>query len=267
MVRNLILVAAAAAMGACTFPEEPLPPGDARVVVHAILDPSRSIQVVALMATDASPLKPADLDSAIIILGLPDGSTLRAKQDSEPPDPYEGYYSPVAASYRFDLQAAGIQLVPGQQYDLQITTRAGDVITGSTLIPAASPSAAPGAATSFNRIRDTLRLSWDAVGNARAYELQVWRTFTQYYGGRDLTYSRFVSDSVRLAGTARAEDDDVFLQGSQATVYLFAVDENYYEYYRAVGDPYVGAAPSRLQGALGVFGSVVPIARRELTVH
>jgi hypothetical protein len=265
MVRRL-LFAALAGLAACSVPEEPLPPGDARIVVHAILDPSRGIQVVDFRTTDGSPLKSEDLDSAIVILRLPDGTALTAKQDTEPADPYD-YRNPVSATYRFDLQAAGVQLLPGAKYDLRITTRSGDTITGSTTIPAANPSPVPGPA-SFSRSRDTLRLSWDAVTGARAYELQVWRTFTQYYNGRYLTYSAFVKDSVNLAGTARsAQDDEVFMPTSQAAVYLFAVDENYYEYYRSVGDPYVGAAPSRLQGALGLFGSVVPIVRRDLAIH
>jgi hypothetical protein len=265
MVRPLALVALAGLV-ACTFPEQPLPPGDARMIVHAVLDPARTEQVVELRATDGSPLKSEDLDSAIVVLTLGGRAILVAKQDSEPTDSYYDYYDP-SATYRFDLQAAGVQLIAGETYDLHITTRAGDVITGSTTIPSASSSSIPGSG-SFDRNRDTLRLSWDAVSGARAYELQVWRTFTQYYSGRRLSYSAFVKDSVSLAGTARSvQEDDVFLQGSQATVYLFAVDENYYEYYRAVGDPYVGAPPGRLQGALGLFGSVALIVRRELAVR
>ena len=266
MVKHLALIALSG-MVACTVPEEPLPPGDARIVVHAILDPSRSAQVVELRATDGSPLKSADLDSAVVVITLPDGTDLVAKQDADTTDPYYDFYELVEATYRIDLQAAGVQLVPGETYALRITARNGDIITGTTTIPTANPSALAGQG-SFDRDRDTLQLSWDAVGGARAYELQVWRTFTQYYSGRYLTYSAFVSDSVRLAGTARsAQEDEVFMQGSQASVFLFAVDANYYEYYRVVGDPYVGAAPSRLQGGLGLFGSIVPIVRRELLIQ
>ena len=266
MVKQLALLGMLG-MAACTFPEDPLPPGDDRVVVHAVLDLSRTTQVVELSATDGSPLTDADLDSAIIVLRLPDGTSLTAKQDSEYTDPYYDFYRPIQATYRFDLQAAGVQLIPGATYDLVITTRAGGLIRGSTTIPVADPSSMS-TAGSFSRSRDTLRLSWDAVSGARAYELQVWRTFTQYSSSTHLTYSAFVSDSVRLAGTARSpQDDEVFMSPSQASVYLFAVDANYYEYYRAVGDPFAGAPPTRLEGALGVFGSVVPIVRRQFPVQ
>jgi len=44
------------------------------------------------------------------------------------------------------------------------------------------------------------------------------------------------------------------------------VDENYYEYYRRVTDPLSGAAPSRLTGAAGVFGSVAPVKKRVYNV-
>lgn len=45
-----------------------------------------------------------------------------------------------------------------------------------------------------------------------------------------------------------------------------AVDSNYYD-YRVLSDPFVRAPPSRLQGGLGVFGSLVPVTVRTLRVQ
>jgi hypothetical protein len=42
---------------------------------------------------------------------------------------------------------------------------------------------------------------------------------------------------------------------------------NYYDYYRAQSDPFAGAAPSHLVGAIGVFGAVVPLLLTELQVQ
>ena len=58
----------------------------------------------------------------------------------------------------------------------------------------------------------------------------------------------------------------MFEPGSQTTVLVSAVDINYYQYYRVLSDPLSAAAPSHLTGALGVFGSVVPIVARRLDV-
>ena len=46
-----------------------------------------------------------------------------------------------------------------------------------------------------------------------------------------------------------------------------ADDENYSEYDRLLGGLFIGAAPSRLQRGLGVFGSIVPVVQRQLTIR
>ncbi len=254
----------ALALVACTFPEEPLPPGDSRVVVHAILDPSRSRQVISLAVTHGAAIAPADLDSAAVVVTTPGGLELAARQDSMLPT--NDYFPRSTHDYSIDLADAGVSLEPGGTYQLRITLRSGHLITGSTTIPGASPAPAPQVAQLI-RERDTVHVSWEPVAGARSYELQVWITFAQFNSSNWRTHSAFVSVPQSLAGTATTwDDEEVFSRGTRAAVLLFAVDENYYEYYRMVGDPYVGAAPTRIQGALGVFGSVVPVVRREFDV-
>jgi hypothetical protein len=50
-------------------------------------------------------------------------------------------------------------------------------------------------------------------------------------------------------------------------VTVSAVDVNYYDYYRAQSDPFAGAPPSHLTGAVGVFGAYVPMLGGQLQVR
>lgn len=274
MVRRL-LVLMAIALGACTFPEQPLPPGARAYVVHAILDPSQRYQVIHLSITDGSDLGPRELDDADVSISTPDGTRLVARQDSSR-DSTGKAIAPLQ-TYRIDLQATGASLTPGQTYTLRVVIGNSDPITGATTIPGATP-VPMNEPENFIKSRDTLRLSWNKAAGARTYEVQVWsvQTYTYYstYTYTDLRYSAFADTSVTLAGTAKTwTDDDIFpwsypdsYSKASSRVQVFAVDDNYYEYYRLLGDPFIGAAPSRLHGGLGVFGSVVPVVQRQLTI-
>lgn len=260
MVRRITLAALLAA-SACTFPEQPLPPGDRRVVVHAVLDASRSVQVVAISMSDGSEVNPGDLDDAEVIITTPDGVQLTARQDtaSDPHDPFRPEH------YRIDLQAAGHALIPGGTYQLRVTTRLGEVITGATTIPQAIPVALAPLAQ-FTRLSDTLGLEWAPVTGARTYEVQVWQRYPYVGAMPNLQHIEFTDHGLRLPGTNKSFDQDVFVAETRAFVYVLAVDANYYEYYRLLADPLIGAPPSRLSGGLGVFGSVVPVVRLQLDV-
>jgi hypothetical protein len=271
MVR-LFPLAMLALLAACTL-EEPIPPGETFVVVHAVLDPSKSVQVVNLEMTEGAKVSQTYLDRADVKLTLPDGRVLTARQDSVRDS--TGKFLGTLPDYRIDLATAGATLVQGGTYKLRVATQAGDVVTGETTIPSAAP-VTPSAATNFFRLVDTLRLSWSAVPGARTFEVQVWSKEVFDYCGSfctfaHLQYTSFRDSSIALAGTAKYFDDDVFPRaqtssGTHSYVYVLAVDDNYYAYYRQLGDPFRGAAPTRLEGGIGVFGSVVPVIQRELIV-
>jgi hypothetical protein len=267
MVRPLALATLVAA-AACSFPEQPLPPGARQVVVHAILDPSLRYQLIHLELTDGAEMHPGDLDAATVSIIAPDGTTLTAKQDTGVSEPSQ--QAVALPDYRIDLQAAGFSLVPGSTYQLHIVTRLGEVITGKTTIPSATPVGMP-SPVEFHRLLDTVRLSWPRVSGARAYQVQVWSTESYdsqgLYKFTRLRYTAFVDTSFTMAGAARTWDDsEVFPFVGTARIYVYAVDDSYYEYYRQLGDPFIGAAPSRLQGGLGIFGSIVPVAQQQLTL-
>jgi hypothetical protein len=266
MVKRLGLIGCLA-VAACSFPEQPLPPGERLVVVHAVLDPSQRYQLINLSMSDGREDELSQLLDATVKLTTPDGVELVARQDTIRDQ--NGKFLHTRPLYRIDLQSAGTSLVPGGTYTLNVQTIVGDIITGQTTIPSASPASLP-PATEFVRKRDTVRLSWSPVPGARTYEVQVWSTQTyQQYTFTRLQYTAFRDTTLSLAGTAKDwEDGDVFPNDPYTTarVIVYAVDDNYYHYYRRLGDPFIGAAPSRLTGGVGVFGAIVPILQRQLTL-
>jgi hypothetical protein len=98
------------------------------------------------------------------------------------------------------------------------------------------------------------------VSGARSYELFIGAH------GRIL-YRTFVDTAVVIPGAALTIEGDHVFPRTELDVLVTAVDVNYYDYYRAQSDPFAGAAPSHLTGAVGVFGSVVPILATQLQVR
>lgn len=116
----------------------------------------------------------------------------------------------------------------------------------------------------FDKSRDTVRLSWSRVAGATRYHVSV-EVFYRFDNQQfiDQTYSAFADTSIAIAGTARTlENDEVFPAGTLAVIQVSAVDDNYYTYYHLKVDPFAGAPPSRLTGAVGVFGSVAAVHQR-----
>lgn len=262
MVARRLVLLAAMALGGCTFPESPLPPGVRKLVVHAVLNPAHRVQVVHISTTAGYNYAGAEVAATTVTITTPDGTVMTAKRDSTPDGNGDFYFG---SQFSIDLDAYGVNLAPGATYSLRVVT-AKDTVTGTTTIPQAIAVTTQPPVESFDRERDSLHIAWAAVPGARTYEVQVWASFNPE--SRFRTHSVFASGSITLPGTARTLDDgDVFLEGPTTTVVVLAVDVNYYEYYRMLADPFIGAPPSRLTGGIGVFGSVVPIAYRRLTVH
>lgn len=164
----------------------------------------------------------------------------------------------VPGVYVFDTP--GQPLVAGGTYVLHVQAPSGDEVTGTTTIPVAPrPVAIP--ARVFFRDRDTLRLSWPHVVGARSYEVLVEgdSPFPQY--------RVFTDTSIAIPGMALTIYGDMVFNVGLVNVIVSAVDANYYEYYRAQSDPLAGAPPSKLTGAVGVFGSIAPIIYTGLNVR
>jgi len=144
---------------------------------------------------------------------------------------------------------------------LHVQTETGEDVFGTTTIPQ-PPAWQQLGQRVFNRARDTLRLSWPRVAGARSYELVI-AIDSQY-----VLYRTFADTSISLPGTTQSlAGHDVFPPYGAVQYMVEAVDVNYYEYYRMQSDPFAGVAPSHLTGAVGVFGSVVPILSGEVSVQ
>jgi hypothetical protein len=262
MVARRLLLIASLALGGCTFPEEPLPPGVRKLVVHAVLNPGIRVQVIQLSTTSGYDYTDADLAGSSVTITAPDGTVMTAKRDSIYAGNYQFYYG---RSFSIDLATFGVNLVPGGTYQLRVVTPR-DTVTGSTTLPQANAVVTQPPATTFRRETDTVHVTWSAVPGASTYEVQFWAVYDA--NSRFRTHSVFAKSAVSFAGTARSLDDrDIFPVQLPMNVVVLAVDVNYYEYYRLLADPFIGAPPSRLTGGIGVFGSVVPISLRRLNVQ
>jgi hypothetical protein len=259
----MLLGAAATLLAGCEPPTDPLPPSEGRLLIQAVLDLGTSVQLISLRRTGRNIASlDEEVSGANVTITGPDGVAWQAEEIANP-----GFRR---ANYFVNLHNyVGATLVPGGTYTLRVVTPEGEVATGTTTIPHASPG--PFDSTTvphFVMTRDTLRLHWPRVAGAKSYQMTI--VGRQHFDEDVLDfvrYSAFADTSITLAGTHETiEHDEVFVPSDTITVLAAAVDENYYTYYHVFIDPFAGAPPSRLVGAIGVFGSVVPLVRRRYFV-
>ena len=147
------------------FTRTPLEIRSTTIVVHAVLNALDDDQVVVVQETaNGIPSLTSPVDSATVTITGPDGV---AMPGVEVPD------SAFTRVYHVSLPANHEQLVPGGTYRLQVKLKTGEVITGATTVPDASPVLPPVAMIPFNPATDTFRLSWPRVAGASSYEVRV----------------------------------------------------------------------------------------------
>jgi len=245
------LAALGVAATGCWNLTDPAQPTENLLLVHAVLDLGSDEQWVQVATTS---LPEVYVAGCTVTITLPDGTVLRGTEES-----LNG-----GGAYRFvDLGSVRRPLLAGRTYTLEIRTPDGRMVTGTTTVPDGTRLGTVETFNSFSRSSDTLRLGWRRVTGAAAYEVVVHREHTVQGQSFFASYSMFTDTSVVLAGDARTfENNPIFETDGSATILVSAVDLNYYMYYHAVVDPFSGAPPSRLNGAVGVFGSTVPLRRR-----
>jgi hypothetical protein len=172
-----------------------------------------------------------------------------------------------AGSYYVDLSQHGAAIIPGATYTLRVDTPAGMEVTGTTTVPTASPPALDASITPLSRSRDTVHAAWARAAGAKSYYVAVSAWLSYAPGYVELRYSSFADTTISLHGTIEEFDGDpVFTPFDTVSVVAGAVDDNFYTYYHVTVDPFAGSPPSRLVGAIGVFGSFVPQYRRRFAV-
>jgi len=270
--RAAAIALAFALLSACTVPEEPIPIAPRQLVVQAVLDLGAQSCLISLEWMDNGSRVHGQVTGANVSITTLDGRVIRATEDVFIYTPGFGNQPRDSARwngmYRVDLQKNGVALLPGATYTLDVRMLDGTHATGTTTMPAVANAPDDRELSRFSDLRDTLRLSWKRVPGAKSYQVTV-RAYPK--DAPEITesfYSIFTDTSVTIAGTARSfQNDPVFPFGSRVDVTVVAVDDNYYTYFHPSVDPLAGAAPSRLTGALGLFGSVAPVVIRRYDVR
>ena len=240
---------------ACVPPLEPIPTVPTQLLIQAVLDGNSRFQMISVERTDNGVTGSGAVTGAIVEIVTPSGFSMRADENVTTPDGRAHWNG----MYVVDLAKFGVfRIEPRSQYKLNVRlANAVDSATGTTDVP--GPDAPIVASRSpFNRETDTLRLSWHPAVGATKYQVTIECAVTvPRVGTTFYKYQVFADTSVEIVGTARTlQNDPVFYPGSSATVTVHAVDNNYYSYYHTTTDPFAGSPPSRLHGALGVFGSM-----------
>jgi hypothetical protein len=249
------------------------PEGTPALILHAVFNPNAFQQTILLeRAWDGrrfvwqvgqiyDPSNPIYTGGGVpelfaeIDITTPNGTVIRASENKTPSGESIG-----GGTYRVPL--TGQALTPGA-FHLRARTTAGEVLTSDMTVPF-FPQAVSIVSQTFDASSDTLRLAWDPVVGARAYQVMVehvirtWTMFTE-------------STSVRLPGTIRHTQAEglpaAFLPGFDQQVSIVAVDTNYYDYYRSSNHSSTGRGlANRIDGGLGVFGAAAPVIRRRLRV-
>jgi hypothetical protein len=262
---------------ACEIEKTAIQRPPAQLALHGMLSVTAPSQVVLLEHTRNGSVQliapPFDVTDpvvsdegiaetgALMSLQAPTGEVYIAREDNTTRIDGKGQ-----GIYRFSLPGSALQR--NAPYRLTVQTTTGATLTAETSVPGgtAAEDPAPGFLPDslFDRSRDTMSLRWTAVPGARSYFVRVE---TPYGPLSFFTESTFV----RLPGMLRNTDvtslPRVFVPGFPQTVTVSAVDSNYYDWYRTRNDPISGEGLiNRVQGGIGVFGSLVRIRLEQVHV-
>jgi hypothetical protein len=109
-----------------------------------------------------------------------------------------------------------------------------------------------------------LLAQWPANEGARSYAVRIESPFGPFFLFTDSTTIRISGDLRNLFAGALQR---VFVPGFRQDMFIAAVDSNFYDYYRTNNDPFTGAGIiSRVNGGLGLFGSIVNLNTGSITV-
>lgn len=242
------------------------------IVVHAVLNSSVSTQVILVERTltgaipvhdtTFNPNDPIVSDGGIPVTGArveildSAGVVQSAVEDLKVFNNGQG-----AGVYRVSFPG-GLRL--GMRYRLHIVTPEGEEVTAFTRVPFPEFASTGALNRTFNRDRDSILVEWKRAPGARAYALRVESPFGPFFLFTDSLRFRLMGD---LRNLFASDLQRVFIPGFRQDILIAAVDSNFFDYYRTNNDPFTGSGIiSRLNGALGMFGSMVTLNSGTLTV-
>ncbi len=272
VVVTMAVVATLAA--ACEIGKIAIPTTAPTLVVHAVLNPNFTSQVVLLERTltgtitipetGFNPVDPIASAGGIPVTGASvdiidaAGTVYHGAEDRDNPT-NKGKGGGV---YRVPL--SGTAMVLGATYRLRVRTADSEALTASTRLPAPATRATGGLTRTFNRDHDTMLVQWPNASSARAYTLRIETPFGPFF---------LFTDSTRFRATGALRNffanslQRVFIPGFRQDMVVAAVDSNFYDYYRTTNDPFTGTGIiSRVTGGLGLFGSLVELNTGTITV-
>jgi hypothetical protein len=281
------------AASACELPEVVIPEGDPIVVVHGIMRPDVDRQYIVVERTftgtidyqyDIAPIVPTE-DGPLVPI---EGALVLVENTSVAEDTCGSavtFLEELSPEYRMPgvyWAPGGCPIMrPGDQLSLTIETDKEEVVTGTARVQgmnAAFMSIAGDTVSfdadtvvDFNRDRDTLRV-WVEAEAGRLLQVEVLR-----YGELDAVVgldiepgSKVFADSTGAALPGdlidifeRADGEDVFRAGRHYLISAALTDTNYFDFARSRSDPFTGRGfINRLEGGIGVFGSLVAASAR-----
>jgi hypothetical protein len=238
------------------------------------MNPSASTQIVFLERTLTGAVHvpdPGSFDASDPIVsagGIPISGALVEISDSSG----VGFAGVESVTIQASGQGRGVYLVPiattfirlGQRYKLHVHTQEGEDVTAFTRIPLPEVSSTGGLTRTLNRDHDTLNISWEASLKARAYAMRVESPYGPFFLFTDSLHVRLTGD---LRNLFAGDLQHVLVPGFHQDLLVAAVDSNFFDYYRTNNDPFTGAGIiSRINGGLGLFGSLVTLTNGTLTV-
>jgi hypothetical protein len=264
-VSRCAALAALVVASACELEKVAVPESTPGVVVHAVLNPAAGVQLVYLertltgaQATGSGTFDPGNpiasaggvpIENAAVEIS--DSSGVTALGVEENPGVYV-------------VLLSGPTLILGTRYKLHVHTQEGEDVTAFTRIPLPEVSSTGGLTRTLNRDHDTLNISWDKAPKARAYAMRVESPFGPFFLFTDSLHVRLTGD---LRNLFAGDLQHVLVPGFHQDLLVAAVDSNFFDYYRTNNDPFTGAGIiSRINGGLGLFGSLVTLTNGTLTV-
>jgi hypothetical protein len=267
-----LVVSGAMALASCELGTITVAKTQPSIVVHAVLNPSVSTQVILVerTLTGAIPVHDTTFNPNDPIVS--DGGIPVSGARVEIIDSAGSVQSGVEDLKTLNNgQGAGVYRVPfpnslrlGMRYQLHIVTPQGEEVTAFTRVPFPEFASTGALTRTFNRDRDSIVVAWKRVPAARAYALRVESPFGPFFLFTDSLRFRLMGD---LRNLFASDLQRVFIPGFRQDVLIAAVDSNFFDYYRTNNDPFTGSGIiSRLNGALGMFGSMVTLNSGTVTV-
>lgn len=263
---------AAGMVGGCELRETAAPALEPRAVVHAVLNPTATEQIVRVERTLRSAATccggngvPFDAitDARVVVYGPREDSATAVPTTD--PGAYRLRTVTITDGSAGSAPPDVLRLRPGERYRLRVETALG-VVLGETVIPLGAPVAS--ARRTFNVDHDTLRFVAPAGARAAGYLLRHVTATT----GRERYTATLAETLIRPPGRGANDPPWAFefaregvRPGHAQTFVIVAVDSNYFRYYVAGFDPFGDdTRGNTLTGGVGLFGSVAPFVASTL---